>query len=258
MKRILGKFAVVILIVFLSAPVCAQEKTYINITPRAWLSYLDIPFEDGTSTETFFLPMYGATLTISPLMTPNFSFILTALTGNGDGDAVVLWARPPTNSGDLEIDRTDIELLVRYAVPPNRNLLVYCGGRYITFDRTLKVPYWSYRAETEATLWAAEIGLGATVDMTENARHKFFGNFTFGFVFQDWKFDDSDGVAASGDNTAPMIDLNAGYQYTYKSLSFSCRYRLFTYSNRTEIFEGDDQDKLATIHGLEVGFTLTF
>ena len=259
MKSIIIKASVSLMIVLFCTPVFAQEKTHISITPRIWYAYQDIPVENYSSTETFSLPMYGGTLTLSPSFTPNISFLLTVFTGEGDGDVVVLFLAPDINAAKLEADRDDAELLVRYNLP-NRNISLHVGGRYVTFDQTFIPSFIEYKAENELEFWVVEAGLGVTVNITENGRHRLFSNFTFGLSFIDWNYRDTDGLTATGDDTSPVIDFNAGYQYTVNErLSLSARYRLFTTIVNTEVIIGEvTQDKLVTIHGPEVALTVTF
>lgn len=259
MKKIIRNLLAVFLFFLFCTPAFPQdfekEKTNFSVTPRVWFAYTDLPAEDYTSVESFWIPMYGATVTVSPSSTPNFSFLLTALTGDGDGDAAVTYIADPA---ELEADRTDVELLVRYAIP-EMNSSLYFGYRYVTFDQTLKVPSFSFSADTDSNLHAIELGLGTTANITESGRHRIFGNFTFGLTFSDWDYKDTDGFSSSGNDTSPMIDFNAGYQYSVSEhFSFSIRYRLFAYMQDTEFKDDVFQDKLVAIHGPELGLTWTF
>jgi hypothetical protein len=264
MKSIALKGTVFLMVVFFCTPVFAQEKTSFSVTPRVWFASMDLPFEDYASYETFSLPMYGATVAVRPSFTPNVSFLLTVLTGSGDGEGVFAW----NESANIDADRTDAELLARYSIP-NTSFSLYGGLRYVTFDNdqagtivydvTGTGVFDVFRAKTETDIWVAEVGLGAVANITESGRHRFFSNFTFGMSFSDWDYSDNEGFASSGDDSAPMIDFNAGYQYSINErMSLSARYRLFTILSETEVIDDVSQDKLVTIHGPEASFTVNF
>jgi len=192
------------------------------------------------------------------------------LTGSGDGDGVFTVGGEGdglflflNEDAHIDADRTDAELLVNYAIPET-SFSVYGGLRYVAFDYDQKgtIPYKTgtggfdvFRSETQTDLWIAELGLGAAVNITETGRHRFFSNITFGMAFLDWDYSDNGGYVSSGNDSSPMLDFNAGYQYNINErIGFSARYRLFTISYDT----GYNQDKLTTIHGPEIGFTVRF
>lgn len=235
-----------------------QGKTYIRVSPRAWFAAVDLPTEDGVSTDIFSLPMYGLTLSLIPKGAPHFTFMFTGLTGSSDTEGTVGWLSPPNNRITLGVDRSDLEFLVRYTIP-DTYFSLYSGPRYITWDQNTENPALNYSTETETTIWAAELGLGTAVPVTKNGRHMFFGNFTFGLTFQDWNWKDSDGETDSDDDISPVVDFNAGYQFTLNELlSFSARYRLFTYMQATEVTDNEIKSKLVTILGPEITLSLTF
>ena len=235
-----------------------QGKNYIRITPRKWFAAADLPTEDGLSTDLFSLPMHGLTVSLITKGAPDFTFLFTGLTGSGDTEGIVDWLAPANNEVNLEVDRSDLEFLVRYNIP-DTNFSLYGGPRYITWNQITKNPAFNYSTETDTTIWAVELGLGAAVPFANNGRHMFFGNFAFGLTFQDWNWKDSDGGTESGDNISLMVDFNAGYQYIFnKLLSFSARYRLFAYMQETEVTDNEFKNKLVTILGPELTLTLTF
>jgi hypothetical protein len=106
---------------------------------------------------------------------------------------------------------------------------------------------------------AAELGVGATANITQSGRHRFFSNFTFGVAWSDWEWEDNEGGDEWGDDVGEMIDFNAGYQYAVGDhFGLSARYRIFTIKQTTAIADADEQDKYITIHGPELSFTATF
>ena len=181
--------------------------------------------------------------------------MFTLLAGNGDGDGVF----DTSEIAKSDNDRTDAELLVRYNLP-NKNLSLYAGGRYIKFKQELSgsaIPI--YNAEIETESWAIEAGLGATVNISENGRHRFFSNFTFGYNFSDWDYRDQSGFTSSGDDDSPIIDFNAGYQYIINErFNLSGRYRIFLQTQETGVVGNVTQDKYLTIHGPELTLAITF
>jgi len=242
------------MVMFFFSPVFAQEKTSFSVTPRVWLASFSLPGGES-SFEDFFLPMYGATVTVSPAAAPNFSLLLTVLTGSGDADGV---------DAHLDVDRTDAELLVRYAIPET-SFSLFGGLRYVTFDQDEKgtEPMEGrndvYRGEGDTDIWLAELGMGMTANITENGRHRFFSNVTFGLAFSDSEWSDNAGGDSSADDTEPSLDFNAGYQANINErIAFSARYRVFVLRSSTEISDNVEQDKMVVMHGPEIGVTVRF
>jgi len=244
------------LLLFLALAICAsafaaddsENKTSVRLTPRIWLSFANTTNDEDSSTEMFFLPMYGATLTVTPKGAPNYNFLLTGLFGEGDGYFRTA-SEPP---GVTEAERVDVELLVRYNFP-GKNFSIFAGPRFVSFDK--KDMAGSFFANTDTTVMLAELGIGNVINITDDGRHRFFGNFTFGVGFFDYDYDDSTGWTEYGSDTYPAIDFNFGYQYSMGlSSSFSLRYRGFL------IFDENDfeQTRLNTFHGPELAFTINF
>jgi len=262
MKRFTMCWSVFFMVMFFFSPVFAQEKTSFSVTPRVWLASFSYPYEDGSSYEDFFLPMYGATVTVSPAAAPNFSFLLTVLTGSGDGDGVFI--DNGVEDANLDVDRTDAELLARYVIPET-SFSLFGGLRYITFEADSKgtEPMEGrndvFRSETDTDLWIAELGMGITANITESGRHRFFSNVTFGLAFSDSDWSDNKGNKSSGDDSNPSLDFNAGYQANINErIAFDARYRVFALRNNTDIADGVAQDKMIVIHGPEIGVTVRF
>jgi hypothetical protein len=226
----------------------SEDQTSVRLTPRVWLSFANIVNSEDSSTEMFFLPMFGATLAVTPKGAPNYNFLLTGFYGEGSGDFRTA-SDPP---GDTDAERVDVELLVRYNFP-GKNFSVFAGPRFVSFYQEDLAG--SFFAETDTTVLVLELGVGTVTDMTDDGRHRLFGNFTLGAGFIDYDYEDSTGFTESGSGTYPAIDFNFGYQYSMGSASsFSIRYRGFI------IFDENDFDhtRLNTFHGPEIAYTFNF
>ena len=117
MKNAIFQTSVVILSLIICSSSFASDateaQTGFRVTPRLWLSYMDLQDDEETTTEAFFLPLYGLTVSVTPKSTPNLNFMFTGLFGDGDGEYVNQWY----GDGEIEGERTDIEFLVRYNYP---------------------------------------------------------------------------------------------------------------------------------------------
>jgi hypothetical protein len=252
MKGLIFRMLVLILGVAICASAFAaddsEDKTFIRLTPRIWFSFANTINDEDSSTEMFYLPMYGVTLTVTPKGAPNYNFLLTGFYGEGNGDFRTAYDPP----GETEAERVDVELLVRYNFP-GKNFSIFAGPRFVGFDK--KDMAGSFFANTDTTVTLAEIGIGNVTNITDDGRHRFFGNFTFGVAFANYDYYDSTGWTESDSGTYPAIDFNFGYQYSIGlSSSFSLRYRGFI------IFDENDyeQIRLNTFHGPELAFTINF
>ena len=150
------------------------------------------------------------------------------------------------------MERTDVEFLVRYNFP-GKKFSIFGGARYVDFKEDNITP--SFLAEDDMTLWLAEVGFGMVADMSDNGRHRLFGNFIAAAAFGEWEYRDTNGYVDSDDSVEPAFDFNFGYQYVIGShLSFSVRYRAFI------IFDTNDYDhrRLNTLHGPEVALAIYF
>jgi hypothetical protein len=251
MKAAIWKTSVLLLSLVICSSSFASEateaQTGFRLTPRLWLATIDLQDDEETSTEAYSLPMYGLTASVTPKATPNLNFMLTGLHGEGDGELVSLWG-----DGDTEGKRTDIEFLVRYNFP-GKNFSIFAGPRYVAFDKEDIVGSW--RAETDTTIWVIEVGAGTVTPISDDGRHRFFGNFTFGVAFSDYDYEDTDGWDESESDTKPSIDFNFGYQYSIgASSSFSIRYRSFLLMEENDF----EQLKHSLVHGPEAAFTINF
>jgi hypothetical protein len=223
-----------------------ESDTIIQLTPRIWLSYLNIVNDEEASTDQIFIPLYGFTFGVNP--SANLNLLLTAFYGEGDGDYINIYE----GIGTTEVERTDVEFLVRYNFP-GKKFSLFGGGRYVDFKEDNMAG--AFLAEDDITFWLAEVGLGIVADISDNGRHRLFGNFTAAAAFGDWQYRDSNGYVASDDGVEPAFDFNFGYQYVIGShLSFSVRYRGFI------IFDSNDYDhtRLNTLHGPELALAIYF
>ncbi|MGD2271857.1 MAG: hypothetical protein PVI06_15755 [Desulfobacterales bacterium] len=252
MKSNLHKISVLFFSFIICSSVVAadssEDETLLRVTPRLWLSFANTISSEDSSTEMFFLPMFGATLAVTPRGAPYYNFLLTGLYGEGDGDFAALSG----SRGDSEAERVDVEFLVRYNYP-GKNFSVFVGPRFVNFYQEDAAG--ALFAETDTSVWVLELGIGTVTNITDDGRHRFFGNFTLGAAFVDYDYDDSTGWTESGSGTYPAIDFNFGYQYSIGlSSSFSIRYRGFLIFDENDF----DQTKLDTFHGPELALTINF
>jgi len=95
MKNAIFQTSVVILSLIICSSSFASDateaQTGFRVTPRLWLSYMDLQDDEETTTEAFFLPLYGLTVSVTPKSTPNLNFMFTGLFGDGDGEYVNQW-----------------------------------------------------------------------------------------------------------------------------------------------------------------------
>lgn len=254
MKNAILKTSVILLSLIICSSSFASEateaQTGFRLTPRLWLSFIDLQDDEDTTTEAYFMPMYGLTASVTPKGAPNVNFMLTGLYGEGEGEFYGAWVGG--GEGDTEGERTDIEFLVRYNFP-EKNFSIFAGPRYVTFDKKDSVG--SFRAETDTTIWVVEVGAGTVTPISDDGRHRFFANFTVGAAFRDYDYKDTDGLDESDSAIYPSIDFNFGYQCSIgASASFSIRYRVFMLMEENDL----DQLKHNAIHGPEVAFTINF
>jgi hypothetical protein len=229
----------------------AEQATGISFEPRVWFAWVNPVDEDIINKEVYMMPMYGGTVTWSPTFMPNWSILGTILTGSGDGDIEVR-IDETQYKGDSDSDRLDIELLFRYNVP-DVNVFLFGGGRYIKWEETDKAL--GEKNELDSTSWAIEAGAGAWADLSEDGRHRLFGNLILGLLFSDWDWDSTYFEDESGDETELSFDTNFGYQFNISdNVGLSARYRAFILNQENDF----GQEKLQIFHGFELTFAIRF
>ena len=250
----MSRFALKITVVFFGLLLCGtaiadeqeESDTVFQITPRVWLSYLNIVNDEETSTDAIFLPLAGLTASLSP--TRNLNLIVSGYYGTGDADYV----NTVEGTGTTEVQRMDIEFLVRYNLP-GKYISIFAGPRYVEINEENKAN--GFKATDDSTIWLAELGLGAAANISDSGRHRLFANFMAAAAFSDYEYEDTNGFKESGSGTYPAFDFNLGYQYIIGThFSFNIRYRAFL------IYEENDFEhmRLNTLHGPEFALTLSF
>jgi hypothetical protein len=224
------------------------NRTRITLTPRVWVTQVNTVDFDEVDPGAYFVPMYGASLEIAP-PDSGFSIVATGFYGEGEGDVESL----ALGSGDSEVTRADVELLLRYRVP-NTQLILFGGPRYVFFDQELDVP--GRNITEESDIIVGEIGVGTFGNLGESGRHRFFGNFMLGVAASFYEFENGFAVDEdSGTEVTGSIDVNVGYEYLVTGwASINLRYRMF-------LFFGEDdfgQDDMTTVHGPEFGVAFRF
>ncbi len=241
---------VLLISLLLCAPAIAAEEEesdiLFQITPRLWLSYLNIVNDEETSTDQIFIPLFGLTVSVNPSSTWNV--LLTGYYGEGDADYINIFE----GTGTTEAERIDVELLLRYNFP-GKKFSIFGGGRYVDFSEDSSAG--TFQAEDDSTLFLLEIGMGMVAEMSDNGRHRLFSNFTAAAAFSEYEYRDSNGYVESGDDVYPALDFNFGYQYVIgSSMSFSVRYRGFVLFDENDYYH----TRLNTLHGPELGLTFYF
>lgn len=230
----------------------ASLGDFISVTPRVWITQVNLTESEGFDSEAVIVPMYGGSITITPPSAPNFSILATGFYGEGKGEAFGRDA--DVRDGDSEVTRTDIEILLRYHIPETQ-LVVFGGPRYVTFDTSFE--FSSFDVDLTSKIWVVEMGVGAFANITESGRHRAFGNFTLGVAFEEFESKTDNDILFEGSEsqTTATIDLNLGYQYLLTdTIGFNFRYRMFTIFTEDDFAQGD----LTTIHGPELGLALRF
>jgi len=238
------------------APQRQDTDAWISIEPRTWLSFVQVNDDDDLVKEPIFVPMGGASITVFPSFAPGASVLLTGLYGKGDGDAFL------QNFGgvtvDAEIERIDIEGLIRYQLP-DTTISVFSGIRYITFDETYEYsdPVFGQGERTaDSEVVVLEFGVGGFADLDPKGRHRLFGNLTGGVSFRETKVDGDLFGEFNTDETEPSLDINVGYQFVFNDMiSFNMRYRSFyLFLEENDVGQPD----MVYIHGPELGLSARF
>jgi len=255
------------LVLIFSANAAAQEENrsgwQFSATPRLWVSALTIPDEDNVSSGAVLIPLYGGTVSVSPGFAPNWSLLFTGLHGTGSGDIVFIRPFNPLApgcfqcSGTQTVTRTDVEALLRYTWASGINLSA--GGRYIKFDSDVTAETFSssgrFSSHAENTIMLGEIAVGFIHELSQNGRHRMFGNVTGAFGTLKNKFTDSIGTNESSTNPTAGIDINVGYEYWFLPYAnMGLRYRSFVLASTNDF----DLTKFASIHGPEFFMGITF
>lgn len=205
---------------------------WFTLSPRIWLAQTDTPDTPTIFRETYFVPSFGAALTITPPMLEGFSVLLVGLYGVGGGNA--RFNPSIINSGmllDADVERLDLEGLLIYQLP-NLPVNVFIGSRYVLLEEKLKgknaTTSVSYYVDNEIAIVKA--GLGASGGLTEDGNHRLFGNISagVGFAKTNVHFPIAPGLQfrVEINETNPTLDMNVGYDYSFwNSLGLQVRYR---------------------------------
>ena len=95
------------------------------VVPRLWYAKVGTQDSEEFRTESYRLPMFGASVAWSPETLERFSFLATLLVGSGSGEIFV----PALGAtGSVDSDRIDLELLARYSFP-GKGFFIFFGPR---------------------------------------------------------------------------------------------------------------------------------
>jgi len=251
------------LVSILSANAAAQDQErsgwQFGITPRLWVSALTIPDEDNVSSGAVFIPLYGGTVSVSPGFAPNVTLLVTGLRGNGSGDIVFnpggfVPGGCARCAGTQNVARTDFEALLRYSFANGIN--VSAGGRYVKFvsDVSAQTVYLGpdtgarFSNHAENTILLGEIAVGFVHEVSQDGRHRVFGNLIGAFGSIKNKFQDSLGTNQSSSSPTVGMDVNVGYEYWFTPYTnIGLRYRSFVLAANNDY----DLVKFFSIHGPE-------
>lgn len=245
-----------LMFLILSFPLVSQAEEEgggwrFGVTPRLWISAATIPDEDNVSNGTVLLPLYGATLSVTPGFAPNLSVLATAFHGSNDGDGVFL---PTRTDGTLDMERTDIEVLLRY-VFPGTGINIHAGGRFVRFITEFEADSGTFDNRDETELWLGEVGVGLVREISEDGHHRLFANLTGVLGNGDNDFKDSQGFRSSDSDLSVGADINVGYQWWVTTwANVGLRYRSFVLTTENDF----DLDKFVSIHGPEASIGLVF
>ncbi len=229
--------------------------SWLNIEPRFWASFVKTVNFDNLAKEVIFVPMGGASVTLTPPGFSNFSLLVTGLYGQGSGAAV-----EDGFVGADEIERIDVEGLIRYRLP-DTNLSIFTGARYVTFNETICEVSPCVRSLSiinDTQLILVEFGVSGFGNLTPSGRHRIFGNMIAGVGFRETDYVDPRDFSSafSESQTEPSFDLNIGYQFLATDMiSLSFRYRAFMYFVAQNDFGLGD---ILLAHGPEFGLSVRF
>jgi len=243
-----------------SASAEGGSDKWFNIEPRVWLTQVNTIDDVDLNRSTYFVPMYGGSISITPPPLPGWSLLVTGLYGTGEADALFTGFVAGTGAvsvpGTSELTRTDVEGLIRFRIP-NVNAYVFTGPRYVRFDELATSPLApGQRIQSDNRLIIIEFGAGAFAGLDDAERHRVFGNLTTGAAFLDSRFfNTATGFVESTDDVNAMVDVNLGYQWLINDwLNFNFRYRSFLLFINDELGFSDT----VLMHGPEIGLGIRF
>ncbi len=209
------------------------ESHWITLAPRVWLAETQTTDSPSFFRETYFVPSFGATLSIAPPMLEGYSVQLMGLYGFGEGDG--RFGATAIDDGlrlEVEFDRIDIEGLLIFQIP-DLPVNLFIGSRYVLLTEQLEgndgTTAVDLKIDNEIAIVKA--GIGASGSLSEDGNHRFFGNFSAGVGFAETKsrFRPSPflDIRDSSKDVTPTIDVNVGYDYSFwKSYGLRLRYRV--------------------------------
>lgn len=210
---------------------------WITLSPRIWLTQTQLPDSPSFFREAYFVPSYGASLSIAPPMLEGVSILLMGLYGAGNGDASYdADAFQPGIDLDVDLVRIDVEGLLIYQIP-GVPVNVFVGARYVLLEERMdgSNTMTSVALDVDNEITIVKAGIGASGGLSENGKHRLFGNVSAGVGFARTKtrfqlaspgFAGLD-IRGSFRTESPTIDINVGYQYSFSdSIGLRLRYRV--------------------------------
>lgn len=233
------------------------ESKWITLSPRIWIAQVQTPDTPSFFRESYLVPSYGASLSITPPMLKGLSILLVGLYGKGEGDGRYFSAGifGTSISLDVKFERIDVEGLLIYQIP-GAPIYVFIGSRYVRLEEHMDgsnaTTSVDFEVDNEITIVKA--GFGASGSLSEDGKHRLFGNASVGVGFADVKtrfrlepagLD----IRRGGKNESPSLDVNVGYDYSFwDSFGLQLRYRV------SMVFLKDfiDQEATDLTHGPEI------
>jgi hypothetical protein len=219
-----------------------------TLEPRVWLAFVDPVDEEIVEKDTHPLPMAGFTAAVRPEANGGYAFLFTLLRGGAEGDI----EGDGGEDGDTDIDRLDLELLLRYDIP-DTSFFLLAGPRYVRQDETNKAA--GMKIDLEERHWLFEVGAGADIDLTPDARHRLLAGLVAGAgrYSRDWDSDIAD--SDSDDSSELSLEASLGYRFMLgESASFRVGYRALLMTLESDTGDGE----LQVLHGLELTFAFDF
>ena len=257
----IGASALIAASTLLPIPTMAQEteSKWITLSPRIWLTETQTTDSPSFFRDAYFVPSYGASLSISPPMLEGVSILLLGLYGVGDGDG--RFGAGVADEGtplDVDLERIDVEGLLIYQIP-DLPVYVFVGSRYVLLEEKMdgSDDSRSVDLEIDNEITIVKAGLGASGSLSENGKHRLFGNGSVGVGFTHTKtnfrlspagFPSVIETRESEKTETPTIDVNVGYDYSFSdSVGLQLRYRV------SMVFIDDFLDQKTTLvtHGPE-------
>lgn len=230
------------------------------VTPRVWFSNITEAENYGAgrafSYNALSVSFVGATFGFKPGQFESTDFLLSYFTGTGDEEGTETWS-PWGTALNVDVDRSDLELLVRHQMGDEGAWNVVWGARYVTFDMvndsSMDDAAWyeenipTYLYKVDYTILLGEVGIGFARPVSNGT---LFANVVFGVGNMDGNVRNAaPGFDLDESDSMTSFDLNIGYQHRLSdNIALDLRWRNF----QTTAGDAD-----VSIRGPELGVTIS-